>query len=85
MELRGHEHTIEVVVFAPVAAYAAIRELAGIPVCIPPNCVWNPLTDLTHSRAPSGQTGQQHTPQQDPEIGLSSCGTPRQGSYSAPL
>ena len=32
MELRGHEHTIEVVVFAPPAAYAAIRELAGIPV-----------------------------------------------------
>ena len=32
VELRGHEHTIEVVVFAPIAAYAAIRELAGIPV-----------------------------------------------------
>lgn len=32
MELRGHEHTIEVAVFAPIAAYAAIRELGGIPV-----------------------------------------------------
>ncbi|GBE81734.1 dynein regulator [Sparassis latifolia] len=31
MELRGHEHTVEVVVFAPVNAYAAIRELGGIP------------------------------------------------------
>ncbi|THH27427.1 hypothetical protein EUX98_g6761 [Antrodiella citrinella] len=31
VELRGHEHTIEVVVFAPVSAYSAIRELAGIP------------------------------------------------------
>nr|VWP00209.1 Reducing polyketide synthase FUB1 (EC (Fusaric acid biosynthesis protein 1) [Ganoderma boninense] len=30
-ELRGHEHTVEVVAFAPLAAYAAIRELAGIP------------------------------------------------------
>ena len=32
MELRGHEHDVEVVIFAPIAAYAAIRELAGIPV-----------------------------------------------------
>ncbi|KAI0672853.1 miller-Dieker lissencephaly protein [Trametes maxima] len=31
MELRGHEHVTEVAVFAPIAAYAAIRELAGIP------------------------------------------------------
>jgi platelet-activating factor acetylhydrolase IB subunit alpha len=31
-ELRGHENDVEVVVFAPVAAYAAIRELTGIPV-----------------------------------------------------
>ncbi|KXN86934.1 Nuclear distribution protein PAC1 [Leucoagaricus sp. SymC.cos] len=30
-ELRGHENDVEVVVFAPIAAYAAIRELAGIP------------------------------------------------------
>jgi hypothetical protein len=30
--MRGHEHDVEVVVFAPIAAYAAIRELAGIPV-----------------------------------------------------
>lgn len=32
MEFRGHEHTIEVVVFAPISAYSAIRELGGIPV-----------------------------------------------------
>ncbi|EMD38189.1 hypothetical protein CERSUDRAFT_113343 [Gelatoporia subvermispora B] len=31
VELRGHDHTIEVVVFAPTAAYPSIRELAGIP------------------------------------------------------
>lgn len=31
-ELRGHEHVVEVAVFAPIAAYAAIRELAGIAV-----------------------------------------------------
>ncbi|KDQ61138.1 hypothetical protein JAAARDRAFT_32141 [Jaapia argillacea MUCL 33604] len=31
MELRGHDNVIEVVVFAPVAAYPAIRELAGLP------------------------------------------------------
>jgi len=30
-ELRGHDHVVEVVVFAPIAAYAAIKELAGIP------------------------------------------------------
>ncbi|KAF9013929.1 WD40-repeat-containing domain protein [Cyathus striatus] len=30
-ELRGHENDVEVVVFAPVASYTAIRELAGIP------------------------------------------------------
>jgi platelet-activating factor acetylhydrolase IB subunit alpha len=32
MELRGHENVVEVVVFAPVAAYAAIQELASIEV-----------------------------------------------------
>ncbi|CDO73623.1 hypothetical protein BN946_scf185014.g93, partial [Trametes cinnabarina] len=31
MELRDHQHTIEVVVFAPVSSYPAIRELAGLP------------------------------------------------------
>ncbi|RDB21224.1 Nuclear distribution protein PAC1 [Hypsizygus marmoreus] len=30
-ELRGHENDVEVVAFAPIAAYAAIRELARIP------------------------------------------------------
>ncbi|KAG6335028.1 hypothetical protein ID866_4054 [Astraeus odoratus] len=30
-ELRGHDHQVEVVCFAPVASYEAIRELAGIP------------------------------------------------------
>lgn len=32
MEFRGHDNVVEVVVFAPIAAYPAIRELAGIPV-----------------------------------------------------
>ncbi|KZP12726.1 dynein regulator [Athelia psychrophila] len=31
MELRGHENVVEVITFAPVAAYAAIRQLTGIP------------------------------------------------------
>ncbi|KIP08774.1 hypothetical protein PHLGIDRAFT_103964 [Phlebiopsis gigantea 11061_1 CR5-6] len=31
MEYRGHENDVEVVVFAPIAAYGPIRELAGIP------------------------------------------------------
>lgn len=31
-ELRGHDNELEAVCFAPVAAYAAIRELAGLPV-----------------------------------------------------
>ncbi|EIN07139.1 dynein regulator [Punctularia strigosozonata HHB-11173 SS5] len=31
MELLGHDHVVEVVAFAPIAAYGAIRELAGIP------------------------------------------------------
>ncbi|KAG2019972.1 miller-Dieker lissencephaly protein [Coprinopsis cinerea AmutBmut pab1-1] len=30
-ELRGHENDVEAVAFAPISAYAAIRELAGIP------------------------------------------------------
>ncbi|KAG2752677.1 dynein regulator [Suillus brevipes Sb2] len=30
-ELRGHDNELEAVCFAPVAAYAAIRELAGLP------------------------------------------------------
>lgn len=29
-ELRGHDHVVECAVFAPVSAYAAIRELGGI-------------------------------------------------------
>ena len=32
MEFRGHDHIIEIAVFAPAAAYSAIRELAGLPV-----------------------------------------------------
>lgn len=32
MELRGHDHQVEVVAFAPIASYSAIRELAGVPV-----------------------------------------------------
>ena len=32
MEFRGHDNVVEVVAFAPVAAYAAIRELGGLPV-----------------------------------------------------
>lgn len=32
MEFRGHDNAVEVVVFAPVHAYAAIRELAGLSV-----------------------------------------------------
>lgn len=31
-ELRGHEHVVEVAIFAPASAHAAIRELAGIAV-----------------------------------------------------
>ncbi|KII89078.1 hypothetical protein PLICRDRAFT_53558 [Plicaturopsis crispa FD-325 SS-3] len=31
IELRGHENVVEVIAFAPIASYAAIRELAGIP------------------------------------------------------
>jgi hypothetical protein len=32
MELRGHDHVVEVITWAPVSAYTAIRELAGLPV-----------------------------------------------------
>ena len=32
MEFRGHDNVVEVVAFAPIAAYAAIRELGGLPV-----------------------------------------------------
>ncbi|KAN0065163.1 Lissencephaly-1 [Thecaphora frezii] len=42
VELRGHEHVVECAVFAPLAAYAAIRELAGI----------NPAIRDEKSRAP---------------------------------
>ena len=48
MELRGHEHTIEVVVFAPPAAYAAIRELAGIPVGQHPPFIWRLALTTRH-------------------------------------
>ena len=32
MELRGHDHVVEVITWAPISAYTAIRELAGLPV-----------------------------------------------------
>lgn len=32
MEMRGHEHVVEVAIFAPLGAYGAIRELAGVKV-----------------------------------------------------
>jgi len=32
MEFRGHEHVVECAVFAPIIAYPAIRELAGVGV-----------------------------------------------------
>lgn len=32
MEFRGHDNAVEAVVFAPVYAYPAIRELAGVTV-----------------------------------------------------
>ena len=34
-ELRGHENAVEAVAFAPISAYPAIRELAGIAVSAP--------------------------------------------------
>lgn len=40
VELRGHEHVVEVAVFAPVAAYPAIRELGGLTVsAATPSCL----------------------------------------------
>ena len=35
MEFRGHDHIIEIAVFAPAVAYPAIRELASLPVRAP--------------------------------------------------
>lgn len=35
MELHGHGHVVECALFAPVNAYPAIRELAGLKVCAP--------------------------------------------------
>lgn len=32
MELRGHDHVVEVIAFAPISAYPPIRELGGLPV-----------------------------------------------------
>ena len=46
MELRGHEHTLEVVAFAPVSSYAAIRELGGLPVNSNPFILRIRLTSL---------------------------------------
>lgn len=41
MQLRGHEHVVECALFAPVNAYPAIRELAGLKVC--PVCLSSSL------------------------------------------
>lgn len=34
IELRGHEHVVECAAFAPLAAYAPIRELTGLTVSL---------------------------------------------------
>lgn len=83
MELRGHDHTVEVVVFAPVAAYAAIRELAGIPVCSSVVCLQSRRLTSRSLRAQNGQIDLPHTSQQAPETELSSFGIRKQDKCCA--
>jgi len=46
-ELRGHDNELEAVCFAPVAAYAAIRELAGLPVSADYQQRWSHISNHT--------------------------------------
>jgi hypothetical protein len=51
MEFRGHDHIIEIAVFAPAVAYPAIRELAGLPVRVNLLMMWGQFPDyLTGKR-----------------------------------
>ena len=51
MEFRGHDHIIEIAVFAPAVAYPAIRELAGLPVRVNPSMMPEQFPDyLTGKR-----------------------------------
>lgn len=40
-EFRGHDNVVEVAVFAPVASYPALRELAGIAVSLHPDSAFD--------------------------------------------
>jgi hypothetical protein len=78
MEFRGHENDVEVVVFAPIAAYSPIRELAGIPVSDTP--VLSPKGSIIQCRcrtriSPSGRV---HMLLVEAETSQLRYGTPRQ-------
>lgn len=84
VELRGHEHTIEVVAFAPVAAYTAIRELAGIPVRFVVGYRRRRI-DTLRRRARSGRSVQAHMWRRGPATSIFAYGTPRADRCSATL
>lgn len=52
--MRGHDNAVEVVAFAPVAAYPSIRELAGLAVRLP-QLFGRRLFDLPQSSLDGGE------------------------------
>jgi hypothetical protein len=71
MELRGHEHVVEVITWAPVAAYAAIRELGGLPVG---SLMWHVRQSNFPPRTLIAQSGLDYFLQVADEIGQLSSG-----------
>jgi hypothetical protein len=54
MDLRGHEHVVEVAVFAPANAGAAIRELAGLVRVLKFRLTWRVVL-ITRPRLPTAR------------------------------
>lgn len=82
MDFRGHDNVVEVVVFAPIAAYPAIRELAGIPVSYSSLAVaaqWIKYACFARTSIP--RSARAHILRAEVEINLSRSGTHKVVSF----
>lgn len=81
MEFRGHDNTVEVVVFAPINAYPAIRELMGLPVCLDSGRCSSFFDALDYlPRRMSVLRNQVRSSSRELGINISSCGTSKVAS-----
>ena len=88
MEFRGHDHIIEVAVFAPAVAYPAIRELAGLPVRAHLSMMFRQFPDYIPGKRQGDQTCLVHRDrfqgQNDKTLGLSDRTDAKKSGSSPP-